>query len=206
MGGDFHLYESILWTPEQGYFLLDRHLARLERSARHFRFPLHEDEIHALLASFAADLTQPRKIRLSLAADGHLSVQAEEVKLSTAVRLALAREPVDSADPFLRHKTSRRDLYERTLAAHPEANDVVLWNERRHITETCTANIVLELGGRRLTPAASVGLLPGTFRSQLLDEGAIEEALLTLDDLRRAENLYVINSVRRWCDARLLAP
>jgi branched-subunit amino acid aminotransferase/4-amino-4-deoxychorismate lyase len=204
MGDDFGLYESILWTPERGCFLLDRHLARLERSARHFGFPFDRGAVDALLASFTAGETRPRKIRLGLSADGRLSAQGEEVKPSTPVALALAGEPVDSADPFLRHKTTRREVYERALAAHPAASDVLLWNERREITETCTGNVVLEIDGRRLTPARSAGLLPGTFRAQLLDAGELEEALLTLDDLGRAEKLYVINSVRRWCDAKLL--
>jgi branched-subunit amino acid aminotransferase/4-amino-4-deoxychorismate lyase len=204
MGGDFGLYESILWTPEQGYYLLDRHLERLERSARHFGFPLDRGAVEALLARFSTGETRARKVRLVLAADGQLSAQSEEVKPSTPVTLALGGEPVASANPFLRHKTTRRDVYERALAAHPEASDVLLWNERREITETCTGNIVLEIGGRRLTPARAAGLLPGTFRAQLLDAGEIEEAVLALDALDRAERLYLINSVRRWCDARLL--
>lgn len=205
MGGDFSIFESILWTPRQGYFLLERHLDRLEGSARHFRFPVEREAVEALLSNFASDLTLPRKVRLVLASDGGLSLSEEGVKPSTSVTLALAEGCVDRSDPFLHHKTSRREVYERALAAHPEAGDVLLWNERREITETCSANIVLEMRGKRLTPAESVGLLPGTFRAQLLEDGEIEEALLTLVDLGRSDKLYLINSVRRWCDARLIA-
>jgi len=204
MGVDFTLFESILWTPHQGYFLLERHLERLEASARSFGFPLDREEAHALLAKVAPDPAIPRKIRLVLDSHGCLSLSEEDVKPSTPVTLALAEQAVDSGDAFLRHKTSRREVYERALAAHPEADDVLLWNERRELTETCSANIVLEIAGRRLTPVQSVGLLPGTFRAELLEEGEIEEALLTLEDLQRSEKLYSINSVRRWCPARLI--
>ena len=205
VGSDFTIFESILWTPQQGYFLLERHLDRLEGSARDFRFPVVREEVEALLSNFALDLTLPRKVRLVLASDGRLALSEEDVKPSTPVTLALAEGCVDGSDPFLHHKTSRREVYERALAAHPEASDVLLWNERREVTETCSANIVLEISGKRLTPVESVGLLPGTFRAQLLEDGEIEEALLTLDDLDRIDKLYLINSVRRWCDARLLA-
>ena len=205
MESDFTVFESILWTPGQGYFLLERHLDRLEASARHFDFSVDREAAATRLANFAFALTLPRKVRLGLASDGTLSLSAEEVKPSSGVRLALAAECVESGDPFLRHKTSRREVYERALAAHPMADDVLLWNERREITETCRANIVLEIGGRRLTPLVSAGLLPGTFRAQLLEDGEIEEAVLTLDDLGRIGRLFLINSVRRWCDARLLA-
>jgi len=37
---NFELLESLLWEPKNGYFLLDRHLQRLERSADYFNFPL----------------------------------------------------------------------------------------------------------------------------------------------------------------------
>ena len=76
--------------------------------------------------------------------------------------------------------------------------------ERRELTETCSANLVLEIDGRRLTPHLSSGLLPGTYRSHLLERGEIEEEILLLDTVERASGLFLINSVRRWCEIRLL--
>jgi para-aminobenzoate synthetase/4-amino-4-deoxychorismate lyase len=131
-------------------------------------------------------------------------VEDVDVKPSGAVRVALAREPVSSADEFLRHKTSRRAVYERALAAHPEAQDVLLWNERRELTETCSANVVLEIDGRRRTPHVSSGLLPGTFRAELLERGEIEEEVLPVLAIERASALFVVNSVRRWCEVELV--
>jgi para-aminobenzoate synthetase/4-amino-4-deoxychorismate lyase len=84
--------------------------------------------------------------------------------------------------------------------------DVVLWNERGEITETCHGNVVLELGGRRLTPPLSSGLLPGTFRAHLLSCGEIQEEVLPRSALRSATGLFMINSVRRWCEMQLLFP
>ncbi len=204
MADSFALFEALLWEPGRGYFLLERHLLRLERSAAHFRFRVDMGLVQIRLAEHATRLRdRPRKVRLEVSADGAIFLEDVDVKPSTAVRVALAAEPVDSGDEFLRHKTSRRAVYERALAARPRVQDVVLWNERGELTETCSANLVLELDGRRLTPPVASGLLPGTFRSQLLEDGAIEEAVLPVDALARASGRYLINSVRRFCELDL---
>ena len=205
MTGAFEIYEALLWEPPTGYFLLDRHLRRLEQSARHFGFALDLAAARARLAAFAGGLPdRPRKVRLELSADGAMALEHVDVKPSTPVRTALAAKPVDSRDEFLRHKTSRRGVYQQALAALPGAEDVLLWNERGELTETCAANLVLEIDGRRLTPPVSSGLLPGTFRCHLLERGEIEEALLRVEDLERASAAHLVNSVRRWCDLALI--
>jgi para-aminobenzoate synthetase/4-amino-4-deoxychorismate lyase len=112
--------------------------------------------------------------------------------------LALAKEPVNSQDVFLYHKTTNRSVYEKAKADFPDADDVLLFNERGEITESCIANVVLELNGRRVTPPVSCGLLAGSLRDRLLESGEIEERVVMLDDLRCAEAIWLINSVRKW--------
>jgi para-aminobenzoate synthetase/4-amino-4-deoxychorismate lyase len=199
------LFEALLWEPGAGYFLLEHHLRRLASAAAHFGRRADPDAIRKELQRFAETLpaAQPRKVRLELAADETLFLEHVDVKPSSLVRAALARDPVDSGDELLRYKTSRRETYARALAARPGFADVVLWNERRELTDTCAGNLVLELDGRKLTPAASSGLLPGTFRAHLLERGEIEEAVLPVDALARAGRLWLINSVRRWCDLEM---
>jgi para-aminobenzoate synthetase/4-amino-4-deoxychorismate lyase len=198
------LFEALLWEPGAGYFLLEHHLRRLERSAAHFGYPADTHAVRKELARLAESLPdRPRKVRLELSADGALFLEHVDLKPSAPVRAALARDPVDGADPFLRHKTSRREVYERALAARPGFADVVLWNERGELTETCAGNVVLDLDGRKLTPAASSGLLPGTFRDFLLERGEIAEAVLPVEALARASRLWFVNSVRRWCELQV---
>ncbi len=203
MSEPFRIYEALLWEPGSGYFLLDLHLERLARSAKHFGYALDAGAVRAELLAFGARLPVPRKVRLELSADGSTFLEHVDVKPSTPVRVALAPDPVASDDEFLRHKTSRRAVHERALASRPGADDVLLWNERRELTESCASNLVLELDGRRLTPPASCGLLPGTFRCHLLARGEIEEAVLPVAALARATRGFLINSVRRWYELRL---
>jgi branched-subunit amino acid aminotransferase/4-amino-4-deoxychorismate lyase len=200
VAGSFGLYEALLWEPGSGYYLLERHLARLAASAAHFGFRLDLPYVRAELVGFGAGLATPRKVRLEVSADGGLFLEDVAVKPSAPVRAALAAEPVDSGDEFLRHKTSRRGVYERALSARPRAQDVLLWNERGELTDTCAGNVVLELDGRKLTPALESGLLPGTFRAELLERGEIEEAVVPVKALERATAVRFINSVRRWCE------
>ena len=192
------LFEALLWEPSAGYFLLDRHLERLASSSSYFGYVVDIGAIRVRLFEFAQNLgDQPRKVRLEASASGEVVLEDVEVKASTPVRIALSRESIDSRDEFLRHKTSRREVYERALAQHPAAQDVLLWNERRELTETCSANIVLEIDGQRLTPPLSSGLLPGTYRAHLLERGEIEECVVPVAFLERASNIFLINSVRR---------
>ena len=74
------------------------------------------------------------------------------------------------------------------------------------MTELTIGNLVVELAGRRLTPPVSSGLLGGTFREDLLARGEIEESVLFTDDLRRASNVFMLNSVWEWVPVTVLSP
>jgi len=201
----FSIYDALLWEPPEGYFLLDHHLRRLERSAAHFRFPLDVSTARKKLLDYARLLPkQPRKVRLDLTATGAIALRDENVKPSTPIAVALSGEAVDSGDEFLFHKTTRREIIDRALLAHAEAQDVLLWNEHGELTETCHGNVVLEIEGRRLTPPLSSGLLPGVFHAHLLERSEIQEHILPVGSLEAATAIFLINSVRRWCEIRLL--
>jgi branched-subunit amino acid aminotransferase/4-amino-4-deoxychorismate lyase len=49
-GRDFELIETLRWTRSAGFYLLDRHVARLRRSAAALRFRCGEDEVRGALA------------------------------------------------------------------------------------------------------------------------------------------------------------
>ncbi|RPI64556.1 MAG: hypothetical protein EHM48_00590 [Planctomycetaceae bacterium] len=202
---ELKLYEAILWEPPNGYFLLERHLQRLERSSQHFRFATDIEAIRRYLAEYEHELPQtPRKVRMEVDRSGTIILHNEAVKPSTTVEAAICEFPVSSTDEYLRHKTTQRDVYDLALATHPEAQDVLLWNERHELTETCHGNIIVTIRGRKLTPPLSSGLLPGVQRSALLDSGEIEEGVVSLESLRNADDLELINSVRKRCKIRLL--
>ncbi len=89
-------------------------------------------------------------------------------------------------------------MYDHHKTTHPDVFDVLLWNDRRELTEFTRGNVVVEYEGAMWTPPRSSGLLAGVFRGELLDAGTIHERVLTLDDLQRCTRIWFINSLREW--------
>jgi para-aminobenzoate synthetase/4-amino-4-deoxychorismate lyase len=204
---EFSLLETILWTSEESYFLLKRHLRRLADSAEYFGVPLDVDYVRQRLERHAEGFgRRSQRVRLLVASDGGVEIQAEAMMPTPPgqiLRVALAAEPVDSADVFLYHKTTNRSVYEKAKASRPGFDDVLLWNENSELTEFTIANVVTEIDGDLWTPPVSCGLLEGTYRAQLLQEGKIRERTIKTSDLKRGSRVYLINSVRKWQEAVL---
>jgi len=224
----FDLLESVLWEKGQGYFLLDGHVERLTRSAGYFGRPLDADDLRQRLGARAGNLQgEAFKVRVLLASDGSITIDPVPVAAGgTGSRSApgsgaasgsedhadgsarpwtvrLASSPVDPADRFLYHKTTNRAVYEKARRGAPEVDDVILWNADGEVTESTVANVVAELDGQLVTPPVSSGLLPGVFREWLLDRGEIREEKVRVEDLERADRVFLVNSVRRWIEVRL---
>lgn len=215
----FQLLETMLWENGQ-IFLLERHLKRLAESAAYFDFEcdvekvregLHETCRPRVLTRRApGEDAGPTKIRLLLNRDGTFEVGCAVLRAprtagdSRPCLLQIAKEPVDSTDVFLYHKTTSRAVYEKAKSDFPDADDVLLYNERGEVTESCIANVVVELDGRKVTPPVSCGLLAGSLRDSLLETGEIEEHIVMLGDLKRADAIWLINSVRKWRRAVLM--
>lgn len=201
----FDLLETLLWSPEAGFLLLDRHLQRLEDSADYFGVPVRSSDIRNALAAEVAGAAAPRRVRLLVSRAGDPRTESRDhVPWPEPVPVTLAPAPVDPSDLFLHHKTTNRGVYERAREGAPAVHDILLWNERGEITESTLANIVVELDGRRVTPALASGLLAGTFRASLLEAGEIVEAVVTRQDLKRATCLWLINSVQGWKRAEMV--
>jgi para-aminobenzoate synthetase/4-amino-4-deoxychorismate lyase len=202
---EFSLLETLRWSPEEGYFLLDRHLNRIADSAEYFDYPIDRENIELQLRESVRSYGQkPQRVRLLVARDGVFSIEPSPLNEADSVRplrVKLARRPVNSADVFLYHKTTFRRVYEEARNAHPGFDDILLYNERNELTESCVANIVLEINGEFFTPPVEAGLLAGTYRADLLEQGRIQEKTLLISDLKKCSGIFLVNSVRKWMKA-----
>jgi para-aminobenzoate synthetase/4-amino-4-deoxychorismate lyase len=201
----FSLIETMLWTPEGGIFLKDKHIQRLLDSANYFDFAVSKDAVEERLNSLSIFSRQPQRVRLVLDPEGGIELSVTPISLEERpVHAALANHPVDSGDPFLFHKTTHRQVYERAWAGRPDCDDVLLHNENGELTEFTIGSLVVELDGELITPPVDCGVLPGTFRLYLLETGQVAERVVPLHRLKECTKIYRVNSVRKWEEVIIL--
>jgi para-aminobenzoate synthetase/4-amino-4-deoxychorismate lyase len=197
---EYRLIETLRWS--NGYVRLPLHLDRLAGSAAALGFRFDREHALAQLAKAEASFPvgEERRVRCELRRDGGLQITTAPMPPASgsAIRIAIASQRVDAGDPFLRHKTTRRAIYERAFAeaAADACDDALLLNRQCFVTETSRSNIFIECDGVLLTPPLEHGLLPGVLRRELIETGAAREAPLRLDDLRQADSWFVGNSLR----------
>lgn len=209
---DYGLFETLRWTPSSGYGRLGLHLERMRRSALLLGFRFDAEAAARRLAELAADFPPDadRRVRFELRRDGRLDLRAVPMppEPETPLRVALATRRVDAGDPFLRHKTTRRAIYDDAFAQAQAqgCDEAVLLNRQGFLTETTRGNLFLRRAGELLTPALHRGLLPGILRAQLIAAGEAREADLHLEDLQSCEAWFVGNSLRELRPAQLQEP
>ncbi len=203
----FELFETLRLDAGSGFRHVNRHLARLEGSARYFAFRLELADVRDAMDKAEAELGGGHgRVRLELSRNGTVRTFLSELHAAPEgpVRLAIHPDPVDPSDVWLYHKTTLRGGYDRRRDDRPDADDVLLMNTRGEVTESTIANLAVEWSGEWFTPPIDSGLLPGTYRALLLGEGRLRERRITVDELRTASSLALVSSVRGWRAAVLV--
>nr|HPG88132.1 chorismate-binding protein [Hyphomicrobium sp.] len=209
----FELIETMLYDGANGIWLLEGHMRRLANSASYFAFTFDEARVRQAIAEAISDAGEARlRVRLTLDEDGKLTIAKTPQPLppdGVVMRYVISDTRLNSSDLFLYHKTTRRELYDREWAHYAEtlgSDEVIYLNERGELAEGSRTSIFVERAGTLLTPPLNTGVLPGVLRQSLLEDGRATEAVLTLDDLNRAEAVYLGNSVRGLVKALPLVP
>lgn len=200
--GKFQLIETMRWDGR--FPLLDLHLDRLADSAEYFGFPCDRQAVKSALENSTREFCDnaARKVRLLLDADGGLHISSEILPPDDpgeTARVSFAQERTDSSARWLYHKTTCRALYTHAFGRAKELgyDDVLFMNERGEVTEGAISNIFCEKDGSLFTPPVFSGVLPGVYRRYLLQSRPnAEERVLSLDDLRSADAVYICNALR----------
>ena len=215
---EFNLFETMLLRGDK-IFLLQNHLKRLINSARLLGFKLPMgfelcemdeerlkfsdivgginggfesiDKFKDIFANLRADNVDLR-VNLTLNKSGEYQITQTKIPPLKSYKIAISQNRLNSCNDLLYHKTTLRD--ERII--DDGLFDIFYLNERDELCEGSRSNIVLNIGGELLTPKLDCGLLAGTLRERLLKFGEIKEAILGLDDLKNAKEIYAINSLR----------
>ncbi len=200
---EFDLIETFAYTPEEGYLYYTHHLQRLQKSAEYFNFSFNKEAIEKALANKAAELKSGcYRVRMLLSENGALSITETPVDAPNpegTMSFVISDKKMDRNNIYLYHKTTNRDFYDNEHAQQTKihnCDEIIFTNEEGELTEGSRTNIFVEQNGILYTPAIQSGLLPGTLRADLLDTGKAREKILTIEDLKTADNIYIGNSVR----------
>ena len=201
----FDLFETILWRPDKGYWLLPDHLRRLADSSEYFgrefsrRLVLEVlDAEHRRCRRIA---NVPLRVRLVLTSAGEARIDSAPLEpLPEVLRVGISSKAITSTDPFIYHKTTLREVHDAAieLALRRGWFDGILLNELGYVAEGGRSNVVIRTGNSWRTPMLFDGVLPGVMRSTLLRSKSkpLIEAHLTPADLAAADEVYVCNALR----------
>lgn len=226
------LYETLRGDRGAPLFFED-HWARLVSSARALEIPLPlgAATLRAVLTELMARCSlaaTPSRLKViltrgpSAAQPWDMGCEAPTILATAwpitpcparAVALGIVPHRRDGADPIWRHKTT--NLLSRALARRAlereRFDDGLILNTAGRVCEATTSNIFALLDGRVVTPPTEEGLLPGITRARLLrrlrETGALpaEERPLTLEDLQRAQAVWLTNAISVVTPVRAIA-
>ena len=175
---------------ETGITDFEMHIERMRASAKTLGFTWNSD-----IEKIKFDPSVVNRIELFK--DGHFEVTTRAIpapKVNPKVKIAYK---VNSANPFLYHKTSIRSPMPQGVF------DEIGINEKGELTEGTFTNIGVQLNGTIYTPPLKCGLLNGITRQKLLRDGKIKEKILYPNDLQNAEKIFCFNSVRGVVEVEL---
>ncbi|CAG8740085.1 645_t:CDS:2 [Gigaspora margarita] len=179
---------------------------------------LIETKLYQCVENLGKNVKQ--RVRLTINKDGIPTVSSSILQSlpssSEPLKIVLDTKFTPSDNIFLYHKTTNRKIYDDARQrAHldliPGSNsedgilDVLMYNERNEITECSIANIAVEFldnNGKSFwkTPKIECGLLSGVMRSYLIESGDIIPGVITIEELKTAQQgrkVNCFNSVRK---------
>jgi para-aminobenzoate synthetase/4-amino-4-deoxychorismate lyase len=205
-----NIFPRLNWASKYGYFLKELQLERLMNSAAYFNFLFNENSIRKSLDQERMKLNPDRtyRIRLLLAKNGKIKISSSPIKsINTEVKIAISDKKTDPKNIYLFHKTTNRSLYDGELKKYQTHGcfDVIFTNERGEITEGAISNIFIKKDGKYYTPPTECGLLDGVFRKYFISNNGdkIFEKIIYLNDLKKADEVLIANSVRGLLKAKI---
>jgi branched-chain amino acid aminotransferase len=221
------IFETLKVT-EHGAFAVRRHLNRLSRSAAALRLPAPDHaQIRGAIEAILEGRDFPRgKLRITYTG-GRGPLGSEAAYGPPTLIAALA--PADGAAPLASIVTApwtrnehgalagvKSTSYAENVralgyAAERQASEAIFLNTAGHVCEGTGSNIFLVFREAIITPPLSSGPLAGITRELIMEWNSVEERVLTLDEARWADEVFITSSMRdiqavgRW-DDRVFGP
>ena len=149
----------------------------------------------------------PLRCCLTLSQAGQVAVKITPFAPGTRSWLvAIAPMRLASDDPWLRHKTAQRRLYDTMRATMPKGLDEWLFcNKRDEICECTITNLfVTGSDGKPVTPVGTIGRSTGYFRQHQLSTGQCAEGVVMRAEIAKCPAIMVGNALRGAVPAVLI--
>ncbi|BCD91115.1 aminodeoxychorismate synthase, component I [Francisella halioticida] len=208
---DFSLIESFYYS--NGFKYLHLHLERLENTVKRLFFDINIVDIKNRLIDYCKKIHKSKeyKIRLEYSYDKSLIIEHSQIdtNIKQSVKLIVCPERVDSKNKLFQYKTthnSTRGFYTQMHNKYINTKndyELIFLNENDYVTETRFHNIIIEKDRQLYTPKLVDGVLNGIARKSMIIETNLKPKSLTMDDLKYADKIYLINSVRGLTPAYL---
>lgn len=197
----FEIFESML-VENNLIELQNYHLERMQKSAEYFLFVFERELIQEKIDSEIKLLRSDKKYKYKLLLSKWGEVNSDITEIvdeKNDLKITISDKQTDPNDKFMYFKTTNRHLYDHEFknAQNNGFDEVLFFNRYNKLTEGAISNILIKLNGDLVTPSFNSGLLPGCFRKKLLELNLIKEKILTMDELLNAEEIFLINSVRK---------
>ncbi len=210
------LFETLRVYPQRRVGFPNEHIRRMEEGAAFFGIPFSKQGFLLTLKKALNAIPEDAEARLRITLEAYGEERAESSKLTAqwkplvipeglyqqGATLTLAPFPRHCQSPLTRFKTTSylENIYTRTWAQARGFYDALFLNEKGEIMEASAANLFYIRGNSLVTPSLDSGLLPGIVRATILRiAGELglqgKERGVTLDELGRAEEVFLTNSI-----------
>lgn len=193
----FQIVETILFENGELKYK-DEHFERMKKSAKELGFEFNEKLLKI----------KPTKdciLRILLNKNGTFEVQEKVIEKIKTNKIVVSKTKTDNKEPLLYHKTTHRPWYEKSKKVISSGIfDEIFFNENEELTEGSRSNVILQINNNLFTPPIECGILNGVLRQILIKENKIKEKKLYLDDVKKAEKIFCINSVRGIIEGEII--
>jgi para-aminobenzoate synthetase/4-amino-4-deoxychorismate lyase len=209
LNDNFYLIETFKYTAKlQQFSNLSEHMYRLNDSAGYFGFKIKQHLIDERLAEIKKALESEKrdfKVRLCAFQNGEVKISYENIpdinnneNSDEAKKVIVGEQKISSRSIFQYHKTSRREVYNEEFDKASKAGfyDAIILNQYDEVAEACRHNLFIRKDDQLITPPLKAGVLHGINRQQVIDQQNVIERVITLDDLKNADEILLTNSVR----------
>jgi branched-chain amino acid aminotransferase len=206
------VFETLKVT-ERGAFAVRRHLNRLNRSAAALGLPEPDHgQIREAIDAVLDGRDFPRaKLRI-IYTGGRGPLGSEAAYGPPTIIIMLA--PVDVSPrltsivtaPWTRNEHGalagvKSTSYAENVrglgyAANHDASEAIFLNTAGHVCEGTGTNVFVVFGDKVITPPLTSGPLAGVTRELIMEWSAVEQGDLTLDEAKRADEVFITSSMR----------